>query len=302
MPSRPTFVLITPARNEAKFIQQTIDSVVGQTVRPLKWVIVSDGSTDDTDDIVRRYTDEHSWIELLRMPERRERHFAGKVYAFNAGYERVKDLEYDVIGNLDADVTFDDENYFAFLLSKFAENPRLGVGGTPYREGNWMYDYRLANIEDVCGACQLFHRQCFEEIGGYSPVKDGGVDHIAFLTARMKGWQTRTFPDKVYLHHRPSGTAQRGRLMASFKSGVRDYALGSHPVWELFRTAYRMTRKPFLIDGLMLGSGYLWALARRGERAVSPELAAFRQAEQMRRLRKILVPSYFAATQAGQSQ
>ena len=297
----PTFVLITPARNEAQFIEGTIKSVVAQTALPLKWVIVSDGSTDGTDDIVRKYADEHPWIELLRMPERRERHFAGKVYAFNAGFERVKDLDYEVMGNLDADISFDDPDYFAFLMSKFAANPRLGVGGTPYRQGNWMYNYRFANIEDVCGACQLFRRQCFEDIGGYSPVKGGGIDHIAFLTARMKGWQTRSFPEKVYLHHRPSGTAQRSRLMANFKTGAQDYALGSHPLWAVFRTGYQMTRKPFLIGGLMLGAGYFWALARRAHRVVSPEVMAFRRGEQMARLKKLFVPAHLVASETGQS-
>src|ERR1022692_4139098 len=115
----PTYVLITPARNEAQFIALTIKSVVAQTVLPLKWVIVSDGSTDGTDDIVNRYIAEHEWIELVRMPERKERHFAGKVYAFNAGRDRMKDLPYEVIVSLDADVTFESD-YFSFLLEKLA--------------------------------------------------------------------------------------------------------------------------------------------------------------------------------------
>src|SRR2546427_6652048 len=163
-----TYVLITPARNEAKFIELAIKSVVGQTVRPAKWVIVSDGSTDGTDDIVSKYAAEHAWMELVRMPERRERHFAGKVNAFNAGYARVAGLDHDVIGNLDGDVEFE-EGYFDFLLKKFAENPRLGVAGTPFREGSFQYDYRFTSIEHVSGQCQLFRRECFEEIGGYIP-------------------------------------------------------------------------------------------------------------------------------------
>ena len=130
----PAYVLITPARNEAEFIELTIQSVVAQTVRPLKWVIVSDGSTDGTDDLVRKYQAENPWIELVRMPERRERHFAGKVHAFNAGYERVKGLPYDVVGSLDGDLSFDPE-YFAYLLGKLAENSELGLVGTPFRDG-----------------------------------------------------------------------------------------------------------------------------------------------------------------------
>ena len=104
------YVLVTPARNEARFIELTIKSVIAQSVLPARWVIVSDGSTDGTDEIVRRYATSHTWIELVRMPERTERHFAGKVYAFNAGYSRVRDVSYDVIGNLDGDISFGTES------------------------------------------------------------------------------------------------------------------------------------------------------------------------------------------------
>src|SRR4051794_14929008 len=136
------YVLITPARNEAAFIELTLKSVIDQTVKPLRWVIVSDGSTDGTDELVKRYAVEHPWIELVRMPERRERHFAGKVRAFDAGRERVKHLDYEIIGNLDGDISFEPD-FFSFLLSKFAENPRLGVGGTAFREGSQQYNYRF---------------------------------------------------------------------------------------------------------------------------------------------------------------
>ena len=130
------YVLITPARNEAQFIELTLKSVIAQTVQPLKWVIVSDGSIDGTDDIVRKYATENPWIELLRMPERTERHFAGKVHAFNAGYGRLKTLEFEIVGNLDADVSFEPE-HFEFLIEKMAENPQLGVVGAPFREGTF---------------------------------------------------------------------------------------------------------------------------------------------------------------------
>ena len=282
-----TYVLITPARNEAEFIEQTIKSVIAQTVLPLKWVIVSDGSTDGTDDIVKKYGAGNQWIELVRMPERSERHFAGKVHAFNAGYDRVRNLNYDVIGNLDADIAFE-RDYIAFLLDKFAENPRLGVAGTPFREESQQYDYRFTSIEHVSGACQLFRSDCYEEIGGYVPLKRGGVDLAAVLTARMRGWQTRTFTEKTCVHHKKSQYGGNSALKTTFKSGYHDYLMGSHAVWQIFRSVYQMSKKPLLLGGLALLSGYFWAALSRAERTVSDELKAFRGKEQMHRLKRFL--------------
>jgi glycosyltransferase involved in cell wall biosynthesis len=280
------YVLITPARNEAKFIGQTIESVVAQTHRPLRWIIISDGSTDGTDEIVQRYAAEHPWIELVRMPERRERSFAGKVHAFNAGYARVRGLEYDVIASLDADTSFDHE-YFGFLLDKLAANPRLGLVGTPFKDTT-IYDYRFVSIEHVSGACQVFRRACFEDIGGYTPVRGGGIDHIAVITARLKGWQTRTFTDKFCLHHREMGGANSGQLMARYRNGIKDYVLGGHPLWLAFRTMYQMTRPPVVLGGLFLFVGYLAAMLRRAPRPVSREFVAFRRKEEIQRLKCFL--------------
>lgn len=281
----PSYVLITPAKNEAKFIEQTIRSMTAQTYRPARWVVVSDGSTDGTDEIVSKYTGEYPWIELVRLPERGERHFAGKVLAFNAGLAKLADAGYEVVGNLDADVTFEPE-HFCYLVSKFAEDQRLGVVGAPFREGSEQYDYRFTNIENVWGGCQLFRKGCFEEIGGYVPVRGGCVDHIAVVSARMKGWKTRTFTEKVCLHHRVMGTAQTSGVAAKFKTGVKDYSVGNHPVWELFRAAYQMSQRPLVIGGAALGLGYFWSMMRRAERPVSREFVVFTRQEQMQRLEK----------------
>jgi glycosyltransferase involved in cell wall biosynthesis len=268
------------------FIEQTIKSVIGQTIRPVKWVIVSDGSTDGTDDIVKKYAAEHAWIELVRMPERKERHFAGKVHAFNAGFERIKNLGYNIIGNLDADITFE-ADYMSFLLSKFSENPRLGIAGTSFREGSQQYDYRFTSAEHVPGMCQLFRRECFEAIGGYPPLKAGGVDLAAVLNAMMKGWQTRAFTEKSSQHLKKTQTAKYSSLKAKFRSGYHDYMMGAHPIWQLFRSGYLMSKKPFLVGGSVLLAGYLWAVLTRADRTVSKELIAFRGKEQMRRLKEI---------------
>lgn len=287
MATVPEYVIVSPARNEAEFIELTLRSVVAQTVRPLRWVIVSDGSTDGTDELVKKYAAEHPWIELVRMPERTERHFAGKVGAFNAGYARMKDLDYRVIASLDADISFEPD-YFQFLLTKLATDPLLGLTGTPFQElSGRKYDYRFVSIEHVSGACQVFRRECFEAIGGYVPVKGGSIDHIAVISSRMKGWKTRTWPEKVCIHHRVIGTAQRIALSAKFKYGIKDYVIGSHPVWELFRAAYQMVLPPYGVGGLALGAGYVWAMVRRLDRPVSRELIVFHRAEQMRRLKKV---------------
>ena len=282
----PSYVLVTAARNEAEFIELTLKSVVMQTVRPLKWTIVSDGSTDGTDALVERYARDYPWIELVTMPARSERHFAGKAFAFNMGRARMESLEYEAIANVDADVSFGEE-YFQFLLAKLAESPSLGVVGTAFRDKSLHYDYRFVSIEHVAGPLQLFRRECLESIGGYVPSKTGGVDHIAVISARMKGWKTRTFPEKTYRHHRDMGTAERGRMMARYKSGALDYALGGHPVWEIFRTIYQMTKPPYIVGGLALLAGYISAGARRMERPVPYELVRFRRREQMHRLKSL---------------
>lgn len=281
----PKYVLITPARNEVQFIEMTLTSVVSQTARPLRWVIVSDGSTDGTDEIVQKYATRYPWIELLRLPDRRERHFGGKVMAFNAGWERLKDVAYDIIGNLDADVSFMPD-YFELLLHKFAANPSLGVAGTPFTEGNGSYDYRFTSIEHVSGACQLFRRECFEAIGGYTPIKGGGIDLVAVVTARMKGWQTRTFPERVCFHHRKMGSGMNQGLKLPFKWGQKDYQLGGHPLWQVFRCIYQMSRPPYVLGGMLFLTGYFLAYVMRRPKEVSAEFAYFRGKEQLQRLKK----------------
>lgn len=282
------YALVTPARNEASFLEATIQCVVRQTTRPVKWVIVDDGSTDGTDEIVTRWTSKYEWIELLRLSERRERHFAGKVHAFNAGYARLLETEYDVVGNLDADITFN-ENYFAFLMSKFAANPALGVAGTPFVETREdapsQYDYRFTSTDHVSGACQMFRRECFEMIGGYVPIKIGGIDLIAVITARMRGWQTRTFLEETCAHHRSMGTAQYHPLRVVYRGGRGDFMLGTHPLWEVSRCLYQMTRRPYVLAGVSRLAGFTCAMIQGIEKPISVELVRFRRVEQMRRLR-----------------
>jgi glycosyltransferase involved in cell wall biosynthesis len=282
------YVLITPAHNEEAFIEKTIQSVVRQTILPVKWVIVDDGSTDSTAAIVERYCKQHKWIDMLEMPKRMDRTFAAKVHAFNSGYNKVKSLAYDIIGNIDADISFN-EDHFEFLLSKFREDPNLGVAGTIFHEEGYSSETdSFEGQSHVAGQCQLFRRECFHDIGGYIPHKAGGIDWMAVTTARMIGWKTQSFREKSFFHHRHLGTAERSPLASSFSYGEKDYYLGGHPVWELFRVAYRMTKKPYLIGGTALGLGYVWAFLRHIEKPVSDELMRFHRREQMLKLKAIL--------------
>jgi glycosyltransferase involved in cell wall biosynthesis len=261
--------------------------MVAQTAVPLRWVIVDDGSTDRTAEIVEQYTSRFPWIELVRRPQRTERSFSGKVEAFNAGLERVGSLDFEVIGNLDTDVSFEPE-YLEFLMEKFSEDQSLGVAGTPFLENG--YDSARDSFEGqnhVAGGCQLFRRKCFEDIGGYVPNHAGGIDWIAVTTARMKGWKTHSFPDKRFHHYRPLGTAERNVVESLFSYGEKDYYLGGSPIWQMFRVVYRMTKQPFVIGGLSLMSGYCWAALRRTKRPVSPELMNFHRGEQMKKLSAI---------------
>jgi len=288
------YVLITPARNEERFIKKTLDSMVLQTRLPERWVIVDDGSTDQTAEIVECYAARYPWIELVRRPQRQDRNFAGKAHAFNAGLERVQSLKFDVIGNLDADISFDTD-YFEFLLGKFADHPRLGVTGTTMREASHdALKDTYYHFKDVFGACQLFRRKCFEEVGGYTPIKWGGLDWIAVRTARLKGWETRSFSDKIFFHHRPMGETESNVWKARFDYGRKDYFLGNHPLWQVFRVSYQMSKSPYVVGGLTLAAGYVYSFLTRIERPITPELMKLHRREQIERLKSLF--THFSRT------
>ena len=225
-------------------------------------------------------------------PRRGRNQLPAKARCFNAGYERLKGHAFDIVGNLDADITID-PGHFEFLLGRFEALPALGVAGTPFvedaeRPGEHTYAHDSANLEHVSGACQLFRRECFEAIGGYVPIKGGAIDWIAVTTARMKGWQTRTFTERVSHHHRKIGTADSSALQARFHYGRKAYYVGGHPLWELPRGLFQMRRAPFVLGGLGFIAGYAWAAITRMHRPVSRELMAFHRGEQMARLQRLL--------------
>ena len=289
------YALVTAARNEAAHIDRTIAAVAAQTLKPCTWVIVSDGSTDGTDDVVRAWTERERWIRLLRLDRPQSgRTFAGKAHAVNTGFVSVAGVDFELVGNLDADITLPPD-YYEFLVGRFAAMDDLGVAGTPFVEAghpptSHTYRSRFASLDHVSGACQMFRRACFEEIGGYTPIVGGGIDWVAVTRARMRGWTTRTFLERVCTHHRPMGTADRSPFRARFRHGQEAYWVGAHPVWQAIRAVVQTARPPRVIGGLALLVGYL-AAWYSGTSPIPQDMREFHRSEQLRRLRSLLRPA-----------
>jgi glycosyltransferase involved in cell wall biosynthesis len=280
--------IITSARNEERVVRGTLESVCAQTLLPERWVIVDDGSTDSTAQIIAEFASTRPWIDLRRHKRIASRSFAGKADAVNGAFSVLEPLGLDAVVNLDADVSFE-AGYFEFLLSRLQANPRLGVVGTPFLERG--YDSARDSFEGenyVAGPCQVFRTACFKEIGGYLPNAAGGLDWIAVMTARMRGWEVRSFPNMRFMHHRTMGTAERGPLSALFSYGEKDYYLGGSPIWEICRVAYRLGKRPRIFGGFALLAGYCWAAIRRMKRPVSLELMRYHRRDQMRKLRSVI--------------
>lgn len=279
-----TYALVSAARNEAQFIEQTIQSVVNQTIQPVRWVIVSDGSTDGTDEIVLRYAAEHEWIELMRASADSERNFGSKAKAVMAGYGRLTHRTFDCIGNLDADITFPPD-YYENVLQKLTDNPKLGLaGGVRFDKCDGGFTPVNTASNSVGGPYQLFRRDCFDKIGGYMSLQYGGIDAVAEISTRMHGWEVQSFPDIIAYHHRCTGTANRSIWEAGFRAGMRDYLIGYHPLFETARCIGRMSESPIILYSLIMLSGYFWAAVQRKKRPVSRNFVKYLQHEQLSRL------------------
>ncbi len=281
------YVLVTPAKNEAAFIGKTLASVVKQTIKPKKWMVVSDGSTDETDEIVKSYADKYDFIHLVRR-DSETRHFGNKVHAFRAGYEALGDVAYDFIGNLDADIELPPD-YYAQILDKFTQDIQLGLaGGTRFDfcDGRFVKVHCARN--SVGGPFQLFRRACYESFGGYIPLRLGGIDAVAEIMARQYGWRVASYIDITVRHYRCTGTAKSNIYQAAFRGGKKLYVIGYHPLFELVKLLRVRSIKDLLTHASEL-AGYTLAAVGRFERQVPKDFVRYLRKEQIERLKHLSI-------------
>ena len=282
----PRIVIISPIRNEETFLPKVIESMVNQTVRPVEWLVVNDGSTDGTLALLEKAAQEHPWIHIENKPDRGVRSVGpGVVETFYYGYERLQTPDYDFIGKMDGDIQFG-PHYFERLMQFFQEDRYLGAAsGKPFlEEETGLVEERTAD-EMVAGQINFYRRQCFEDIGGF--VREVHWDGIAFHKARMKGWRTRSIrhPDLNFIHQRLMGSSHQSVITGRLRWGRGQYFMGTHPLYILAIGVYRTVEKPFLIGGLFIVLGYLQAFLQSMKRYESPGFRESLHAWQMARLK-----------------
>ena len=280
-----SYVLITPARNESAFIASTIDTVVRQTVLPAEWVVVDDGSTDDTSSIVRAYAERYPFIRLLSLRHERDRTFSSKAVAFEAGLGTL-DREYPYIGNLDADILLM-PNYYETVLAAFDSDPRIGlVGGSVHNLVKGRYINADKTSDSVAGAIQLFRRECFEQVGGYRGLPWGGIDAAAEITARYYGWRVCKVQVPSY-EQRRTGTAQHSILRYRYRDGYKFHNLGYSMPFFLCRCLRGIIYPPYIIGSALSALGFAIARIRKMPISLRKDIVLYLRAEQRGKLRRV---------------
>ncbi len=281
------YVIITPARNEDQFIAKTISSVILQTIRPLRWVIVNDGSTDGTKKIVESYLDKFKFIKLINLERDGDRNFGGKAIAFSRGVAELQSLDYDFIGNLDADISMAPD-YYQSIIKYFDADSRLGIaGGIVYTKTGKRFSTSDETIDSVGGAVQLFRRPCFEAVGGYMLLICGGEDAAAEIRARMLGWTVRKFPDHKVFENRRTGSAEASLLVSKVREGRRFYSLGYGLLFYIVRCLYRTKENPFIIGSIAALYGFMGSFLSRRPVLLPQDEVEYLRSEQRQRLMRI---------------
>ncbi len=284
--NRRKYVVISPVRDEAQYLQRTIDSMVAQTMRPTLWVIVDDGSTDDTPNIAVRAAQAHDWIQLYRRPDCGERKVGGGVVeAFYDGLSLVGLSDYEYVCKLDGDLEFG-PTYFEHLLEKFEADPRLGTAsGKCWLATNSRLVLERTGDEFSLGACKTYRRKCFQEIGGL--VREVMWDGIDCHRCRMSGWKALSYYDEELrlIHLRPMGSSFRSIYHGRLRWGFGQYFMGTHPLYALAISVYRMFERPWMIGGLCILLGYLLGYVQGMNRYNDLEFRRYLRRWQLARLR-----------------
>jgi biofilm PGA synthesis N-glycosyltransferase PgaC len=278
-------LLISPVRNEAAYLQRTIDSVVSQTVQPTVWLIVDDGSSDDTAQIAERAAAQHDWIRLYRRRDRGARKLGGGVVeAFDDGLSQYRLEDYDYVCKLDGDLEFG-PTYFERLYEKFEADPQLGTasGKSWIRAGSRLVPERTGD-DFSQGQSKLYRVRCYRDIGGF--VREVMWDGIDCHRCRMRGWRARSFrdPELRFIHLRPMGSSVRSIYTGRMRWGRGQYFMGTHPLYALGIGFYRMFERPWLVGGILIVLGYLSAWLRRLPRYEDAEFRRFLRRWQLSRL------------------
>lgn len=277
----PVYCIITPVRNEEKFLAITIEAVAAQSILPAEWLIVNDGSTDRTAAIMDEYAAKYPWIRACHRADRGFRSTGGGIDAFLDGVEGLCSKDWDFLVNLDGDLSFGPD-YFERCFRHFQEIPQLGIaGGTVYNKiGEELRVERVAQFH-VRGATKIYRRQCWDSIGGM--LRGLGWDTVDEIKANMRGWRTQSFPELQLIHYRVTGTAG-GLWWGLVKDGRADYIVGYHPLFFAAKCVRRLFRRPLLIGTLGLAYGYLQALFTGGPRVEDKEFVSYVREQQLRRL------------------
>jgi poly-beta-1,6-N-acetyl-D-glucosamine synthase len=283
---KSAYVLVTPVRNEETFIGRTIQSVINQTIHPKEWVIMSDGSTDSTNSIIENAQKNNSWIRLFKLPKREKPSWSAVVDNTTLGIKSIKCETYSFLGLLDADLEFQ-PFYFERLIAKFHDDSNLGLSGGNTIDIGRPKTYIPRNLNEVPGAVQFFTRECFESLGGMKALPEGGWDALTAASARKNGFKTQLAADLFIDHLKPNNITSGGIAKRRWQRGVRDYALGYHPLFEAIKCIDLIREKPYLISAFFWFSGYLSCHFLRRKRTLNQDLIRFIQTEQINRLAKL---------------
>jgi poly-beta-1,6-N-acetyl-D-glucosamine synthase len=281
----PEYVVITPVRNEENHFGETITSMVCQTLRPMRWVIVNDGSGDRTGELADRAAREHDWIWVVHRKDRGYRNQGGGVVeAFYEGYRLVKNEPWEFLSKLDGDLSFA-HGYFADCLEQFAADPKLGIGGGSVwsRSDKGLFNDGANDPKfHVRGATKIYRRAAWADIGGL--MQTVGWDTIDEVKANMFGWTTRSFTDLKTIQHKATGAAD-GVWKNWFKNGNANYIVGYHPLFMSMKCLRRMLDRPFLIAGVALAAGFLSGYIKRTPQVPDIDAIRYLRRQQINRLR-----------------